>query len=307
MKGRYKIEARKKKVGSLSLGKNIFDFTMLSPAIIIIGAVMIFPTLYAFFMSFFNWKLGKTPQFIGFENYIKIFSIPDILHSIWITVLFAIVVTVLTIVFGLFIAILLNMELKGTSLAIAFLLIPWAIPPVVNGVIWKWLMNARFGTFNNVLLSIGILDNFRAWNKETWPAFLIIVFSTVYKMVPLAAFLVSAALKTIPKSLYEAADIDGASPIGRFFAITLPLVRPALVIISILLSVATFKAFDMIYVITKGGPANFTAVLNFLSYVTTFKHMNFGLGAAIAFFISFLILIVCIIYYRTTFREVKYD
>lgn len=289
------------------LKRNIFNFSMLSPAIIIIGGVMIFPTLYAFFMSFFNWRLGKTPQFIGFENYVKMFTLPDILHSIWITILFGIIVTVLTIVFGLFIALLLNMELKGTNLAIALLLIPWAIPPVTNGVMWNWIIDARFGTFNNVLMSLGILDNFKAWNQDPWPAFIIIIFSTVYKFLPLAAFLLSASLKTIPKALYEAAEIDGATPIGRFFAVTLPLVRPAMVIISILLSVGTFKAFDMIYIITKGGPANFTAVLNFLSYMTTFKNMNFGLGSAIAFFISFLIFIICIFYYKTSYREVRHD
>ncbi len=280
---------------------------MMLPAIIIIFLVMVYPTLYAFYMSFFNWKLGKTPKFIGFDNYVKLFSIPDILHSIWITLLFAVLVTIFTIVFGLFIAVLLNMELKGTNLAIAFLLIPWAIPPVVNGVMWNWLMNPRFGTFNNVLISLGLLNDFRAWNQEPWPAFFIIVFATVYKLLPLSAFLLSASLKTIPKTLYEVAEIDGASPIGRFFSITLPLIRPGMVIIIILLSVGTFKAFDMIYVITNGGPGNFTAVLNFLSYVTTFKIMNFGLGAAIAFFISFLILIVTIIYYRITFKEVRYD
>jgi len=306
-KGVRKVKARKKKVGKLSLSRNIFAFNMMAPAILIIAIVMGFPTLYGFIMSFFKWRLGKTPQFIGFENYLKMFTVTDIFHSIWITILFAIVVTILTIVFALFIALLLNMELKGTNLAIALLLIPWAVPPVVNGVMWKWIFNARFGTFNNVLISLGILDNFRIWIKEPWPAFLIIVFSTLYKMLPLAAFLLSASLKTIPKNLYEAAEIDGMSPIGRFFAITLPLIRPAMVIIFILLSVATFKAFDMIFVITNGGPGNFTALLNYMSYITTFRNMKFGLGAAMAFFISFLILIICIFYYRTTYREVRYD
>ena len=302
-----KIKTGKKKVKKLSFGRNIFAFNMMSPAIIIISVVMVFPTLYAFYMSFFKWRLGETPQFIGIENYIKMFNMQDIFHSIWITILFAILVTVGTIVFGLYVALLLNMDLKGTNLVIALLLIPCAIPPVANGIIWKWIMNPRFGTFNNILISIGVLDDFRVWAQEAWPALLIIIIATVYKMIPLAAFLMSASLKTIPKALYEAAEIDGMSTVGRFFAITLPLIRPSIVIISILLSVGTFKAFDMIYVITKGGPANFTAVLNFLSYTTTFRHMKFGLGSAIAFFISFIILIVCMFYYKVTNREVKYD
>jgi len=305
-KGVRKVKARKKKVRKLSLSRNIFAFNMMAPAILVIAGVMGFPTLYAFIMSFFKWS-GKTPQFIGFENYLKMFTVTDIFHSIWITILFAIVVTILTIVFALFIALLLNMELKGTNLAIALLLIPWAIPPVVNGVMWKWILDARFGTFNNVLISLGILHNFRIWIKEPWPAFLIIVFATIYKMLPLAAFLLTASLKTIPKDLYEAAEVDGMSPLGRFFAITLPLIRPAMVIIFILLSVGTFKAFDIIFVITNGGPGNFTALLNYMSYMTTFRDMKFGLGAAIAFFISFLILIICIFYYRATYREVRYD
>lgn len=302
-----KVEAKKKKVNRLAFKRNVFALNMMSPAVIVIAIVMIYPTLHAFYMSFFKWRLGKTPVFIGFENYIDMFMIPDMFHSIWITIVFSAVVTLLTISFGLFIAVLLNMELRGTKLAIAFLLIPWAIPPVVNGVMWSWLMNARFGTINNVLLSLGIIDDFRVWTMEPWAAFFIIVFATVYKMLPLSAFLLSASLKSIPKVLYEAAEIDGKSPVGRFFAITLPLVRPTMVVIFILLSVATFKAFDMIFIITKGGPANFTAVLNFLSYITTFRHMKFGMGSAIAFFISFLILIISIFYYRVTYREVRYD
>jgi len=302
-----KIKPAKRRKSKFFLRRNIFVTSMLSPSVLIILAVMLFPTIYSFFMSLFDWRLGKPRQFIGLGNYIKLFTTPDILHSIWITILFAIAVTVLTIVFGLFLAVLLNMDLRGTNVAIALLLIPWALPPVVNGVMWGWMTNARMGSFNNILISIGVLSDFKVWISDPWYAFLIIVIATVYKMLPLSAFLLVASLKTIPKDIYEAAEIDGMSPVGRFFAITLPLVRPSMVIIFILLSVATFKAFDMIFVITQGGPGNFTAVLNFFAYMTTFRHMNFGLGAAMAFFISFLILIICVFYYRVTYREVRYD
>lgn len=296
-----------KKRNTFALESNIFAFKMMSPAILIILGVMIFPTIYALYMSFFDWKLGQPLKFIGLKNYVDIFTLPDIVHSVWITIFFSVVVTILTIVLGLFLAVLLNMELKGTNFVIAVLLIPWAIPPVTNGIMWKWIFNPKFGTFNNLLITLGILDHFRQWQAEKWPAFIIIVITTVYKMLPLSVFLLAASLKTIPKDLYEAADIDGISPVGRFFAITLPLIRPSMAIIFILLSVSTFKAFDMIFVITQGGPGNFTAFLNFLSYTTTFRHMNFGLGAAIAFFISFIILIISIFYYRMTYKEVRYD
>lgn len=298
---------RKDKKGSFSLKKNIFAFNMMFPAIFIIALVMLFPTLYAFFMSFFDWIFGKTPKFIGIQNYINMFTLPELSHSVWITILFSILVTGLTIIFGLFIAVLLNMELKGTNLAIAFLLIPWAIPPVVNGVMWEWIFSPMFGTFNNILLKIGILHSFRPWQLEKWPAFLIIIIISVYKMLPLTAFLLTASLKTIPKELYESAAIDGVSPIQRFLSITLPLIRPSMVILFIILSIGTFKAFDVIFIVTQGGPNNFTAVLNYLSYVKSFRHLDFGVGATLAFFVSFLILIATIAYYRVAYREVRYD
>jgi len=279
---------------------------MMLPAMIFILFVMVFPVIYSFVMSLFDWRLGKTPKFIGIENFVNIFKIPDIAHSVWITILFALVVTVLAIVFGLFLAVLLNMDLRGSNFIMAILLIPWALPPVVVGLMWKWIFNPRLGTFNNILIAMGLLGNFREWQSEPWPAFIIIVVTTVYKVLPLTVFLLSASLKTIPKELYEAADVDGMSPAGRFFSITLPLVRPSMVIVFILLSVETFKAFDLIYVLTRGGPGNFTSVLNYISYLYSFTFMKFGLGAAIAFFVSFLIVIISIFYYRLTYREVRY-
>jgi len=296
-----------KKLDKMAASRNLFALNMMSPAIIIITIIIIIPTLFAFIISLFDWSFGQQLNFIGFENYINLFKIRDIFHSIWITLLFSVLVMFLTIVFALFLSVLLNMDLKGSKLCIALLLVPWAIPPVVNGVMWRWIFNPRFGTFNNILISLGILDNFRVWSMEPWPAFFMILIPTVYKMIPLATLLLSASLKTIPKALYEAADIDGMSPVGRFFKITLPLIRPVMVVVFVLLSVSTFKAFDMVYVITQGGPANFTALLNYLSYTTTFKYLNFGLGSAIAFFVSLLILILCIINYRITYREVRYD
>lgn len=296
----------RKKVVPQSFRRNSFNINMMLPAMIFILFVMVFPVIYSFVMSLFDWRLGKTPKFIGIENFVNIFKIPDIAHSVWITILFALVVTVLAIVFGLFLAVLLNMDLRGSNFIMAILLIPWALPPVVVGLMWKWIFNPRLGTFNNILIAMGLLGNFREWQSEPWPAFIIIVVTTVYKVLPLTVFLLSASLKTIPKELYEAADVDGMSPAGRFFSITLPLVRPSMVIVFILLSVETFKAFDLIYVLTRGGPGNFTSVLNYISYLYSFTFMKFGLGAAIAFFVSFLIVIISIFYYRLTYREVRY-
>jgi len=301
------MRLNKRKRGQLlPLKRNSFNINMMLPAIVFILFVMVFPVVYSFVMSFFDWRLGKTPKFIGIENYINIFKIPDIAHSVWITILFALVVTLLAIIFGLFLAVLLNMELRGSNFIMAILLIPWALPPVVVGLMWKWIFNPRLGTFNNILIALGLLDNFREWQSEPWPAFIMIVLTTVYKVLPLTVFLLSASLKTIPRELYEAADVDGMSPVGRFFSITLPLIRPSMVIIFILLSVETFKGFDLIYVLTRGGPGNFTSVLNYISFLYSFTFMKFGLGATIAFFVSFLIIIISIFYYRLTYKEVRY-
>lgn len=286
----------------------LFTIILMAPSIIVMGVLLIYPTINAFWISLnkVNFR-EQSYEFILFKNYQTIFSNVEILNSLKITLFFSISVIIGTIVIGFSVALLLNREFILKKLCIAILLVPWAVPPIANGLMWKWIFNARFGAFNNFLMSIGLLDKYINWFLMKESALIIVILTSIYKLMPFTVFLFLASLQTIPKEMYEAAEVDGINNSGKLFKITIPLIRPSMIIILILLTVSTLKEFDMIYVLTNGGPGYSTAVINFMAYVQSFKILKFGQGAALAFFISIIILVINIFYYKALYREVRYD
>jgi ABC-type sugar transport system permease subunit len=264
--------------------------------------------LYAFWMSL-NVIDFQTREyhFVFFRNYGEIFTDSRTANSFITTIYFSISTIIVTIVLSFLLALLLNQDVPGQAFFRAILLIPWAIPSISNGLMWKWMFNARSGIINNLLISLGLLDRFENWLTHLFWALAIVVIAMVYKQLPFVTFLFIATLQTIPDQLYEAAKIDGAGPLKRLFFITIPLVRPSMVIILIILSVATLKAFDMIFILTHGGPADATLVANYLAYEKTFTRLDFGGGAAIAFVISIIILLINLGYFKTLYKEVRYE
>lgn len=289
-------------------GERSLSFYFMLPAIILTVGILIYPIINAFWISLnkINFMTGEY-KFIVFKNYIDIILKSELLKSLQVTFIYSLCVIFGTLILGLIIALLLNKNFKARGFCIAILLIPWAIAPVVNGIMWKWIFNPRFGFFNNFLLSIGVMNSFENFLIMKWPAMIIVILTAIYKWIPFTTFLLIASLQTVPRVLYEAGEVDGVSPIGSFFKITLPLIRPSLVIVLIFLSVASLKTFDTIYVLTSGGPGYETSVINYMAYLQTFKYMNFGQGASLAFLISIIILFVNIIYYKLFLKEVRYD
>ena len=295
-------------MNKIKINDRLFTFLLLLPSIVVMGVLLIYPTLNAFWISLnkVNFR-EQSYEFILFKNYQNIFTNSEILNSLKVTAIFSISVIVGTIIIGFLIALLLNRDFFLKKLCIAILLVPWAVPPIANGLMWKWIFNARFGAFNNFLMSIGLLDKHVNWFLIKESAIIIVIFTSIYKLLPFTVFLFLASLQTIPKEMYEAAEVDGINVFGKLFRITIPLIRPSLIIILILLTVSTLKEFDMIFVLTNGGPGYGTAVINFMAYIQSFKILKFGQGSALAFFISIMILIINIFYYRVFYKEVRYD
>ena len=223
-----------------------------------------------------------------------------------ITLIFVIAAVTIEITLAIGIALLLNRPFRGRWLVRMLALLPWAIPSVVNGIMWKWILNPSYGSLNGLLYSLGIIDRYIVWLGSPDLALAMVTIADIWKETPFIMLLFLAALQTIPHELYEAARVDGSSPVQSFFHITLPLIRPTLFVAVALRTIWALKSFDLIYTLTAGGPSNGTAVLGYYTYVKSFVSLQLGRGAAVAYIMTFAVLLLVIFYQRALYREVKY-
>jgi len=278
----------------------LLAWILILPAAAVIGAVILYPVLATFWLSLRDYSLiyPWRSRFIGLGNYVDFFKDPNFWAAIGRTAYFTFVSVGIELVLGIGVAILLNMKLPGWKVLRTLLIVPWAVPTIVNGVMWKWIYNAEFGALNGLLYSLGLIDRYRAWLSEPFTAMNLVIVADVWHSVPFIAIIIMAALATIPEDLYEAARIDGATRIQTFSRLTLPLLRPAITIALVIRTVEAFKVFDIIYIITGGGPANGTQVISYLTYLESFSYLNMGRGAALSFIVSLFILALTLLYIR---------
>ncbi len=270
-----------------------------APAVLIIAATIVVPFCLAVYLSLHNWKLKRRPPypFVGLENYTDWLTDNDFWEPLQTTVTFAILAVILIVVVALLVALLLNEEFPGRGVLRALLLVPWAIPSVVNALLWKWLLDPNYGLINAIFLETGVISQYQTW-LGTMPSVMIwtvIAYSWIH--IPLATLLLLSGLQTIPSDIYESAVVDGASVWQRFLFITMPLVRPMLSIVIIFEMIFAFKVFDIIFVLTAGGPANATTVLGWQIYTETFRKLDFGAGSSLAMLLGAITLALAIIFY----------
>ena len=268
---------------------------LLLPSLVVVFGIIVYPLLRTLYTSLFAVNSvfpGRYP-FVGLGNYLRALESPEFWAAILRTAYFTFTTTFLEVVLGILLGLLL--------------ILPWALPTVVNGAMWRWILNPEYGALNALLTQLHIIPDYRSWLGTPWMALNMVVVADVWKMTPLAAFFVLAALQTIPRDLYEAAWVDGAGRLRAFFSITLPLLTPTILIILVLRTMEAFKVFDIIYVMTRGGPANGTQTIAYYTYVEAFSNQLFGYGAALAYVIALFILFFAVIYMRLLRRgEVEY-
>lgn len=248
---------------------------------------------------------GRVP-YVGLRNYLDFLHSAFFWNSIIRTAYFAVVSIGVELIVGLGIALLLTQPLVGARLVRAIVIIPWAVPTVVIGIMWLWIYNANYGALNGILLTLGIISKYQAWLAYPFVAINLVILADVWHMTPFVVLILLASLVTFPKNLYEAAKIDGANAWQRFKNITLPLLTPAILVVLVFRTVEAFKVFDIIYVMTGGGPANATQVINYYTYLETFSYLHLGRGSTLAFLISGFILIIALLYIKLLHREVEY-
>lgn len=255
----------------------------LLPIAVSLGSVSLYPILNGIWLSFTNTSLvTQDHDFIGIDNYAQLLG-DDLFWNAWQhTVYFTFVSTLAETALGLVMALLLVERFAGRSLVRAAMLVPWAMPTVVTSKMFGWLFDGQYGVVNWVLRSTGLIADNINWYGSVDHALTTIIIADVWKTAPFMALLLMAGLQTIPKSLIEAARMDGAGAVATFFHVRLPLLLPTLLIAGLFRALDAFRVFDLVYVLTGGGPADATETLSTLSYKTLFSALQFGYGSALA-------------------------
>ena len=285
-------------------------YFFLIPAFVIIGIFLLVPIYYAIVLSFTDvslLKILKELNFIGFQNYVKFFTSNDFRDSIKATLIFVLGSVTFSFVVGLLIALLLNQKVKFGFIFRGLLILPWAVPQVVVVLIIKWLFTVEYGLVNHVGSILGIFPKDFSFFTSTNTAMFVILVATIWRAYPLSAIMLLAGMKSIPDELYESASIDGANPFQKFFHITLPGLKYIAFSLLLLLIVWGIGNFVFVWLFTKGGPFNSTAVLAIFSYKNAFIFNDVGYGASIGVIALVFSLIVSIFYYFVFMRKLGHN
>lgn len=278
---------------------------LLLPAVVAVFGVVVYPVVRTLIVSLFEVKsaLAVETPFVGLDHYTAVLSSSGFWDAMGRTLYFTIVSTALELVLGLGLAFLLNARIRGRWLLCAVVVIPWAVPTIVNAALWKGIFNAQYGALNGILSQLGIIDQYQTWLGDPFVALNMVILADAWKTTPLVAIFLLAGLSTIPRELYEAARVDRAGTWRIFGSITLPMLVPSIAIVIVLRTVEAFKVFDIIYGMTRGGPANGTQTIAYYAYTMAFSNQNLGVGAAIAYLIVLVILILTAFYLRLLRRS----
>ena len=275
---------------------------LVTPALLVLLAVLGYPIVASIIISLQHMQAGGgsfSGTWAGLDNYAQALSDPSFGVALRNSIYFTAVEVAVVVGLGLVVALLLNHPSGRSGFFRVILLIPWALAPVANATIWKWIYNANYGILNVILLQLGIIHQNVVWLGDTTLALNAMLLADIWKSVPFIALLLLAGLQNVPPILYRAAKLDGASAWQTFRHVTLPQLRTTLLITVVLQSIWALKVFDLIYVLTKGGPADSTVTLNFLAYRVTFNFGDIGHGAAIADILFLLMFVLALAYVRT--------
>ncbi|MEH3127687.1 sugar ABC transporter permease [Agrobacterium cavarae] len=281
----------------------------LAPTFLVLALVAGWPLVRTVWFSLTDASLTNLSgaQFVGLKNYISWITLssgrtvyrglladPVFWGAAWNTVKFTIVSVSLETVLGLIVALVLNAEFRGRGLVRAAILIPWAIPTIVSARMWSWMLNDQFGILNDMMLSLGLISQKIAWTANPETAMTAVLIVDVWKTTPFMALLILAGLQMVPKDIYEAAKVDGIHPIKVFWRVTLPMIRPALMVAVIFRMLDAMRVFDLIYILTPNNAQ--TRTLSVLARENLFDFDKFAYGAAVSTMLFLIIASITIVY-----------
>jgi multiple sugar transport system permease protein len=281
-------------------GEGRLAVLLLMPAAVVVFGVVLYPVVRTFVVSLYDVDspMAGSYPFVGLQNYVKVFQDSSFYPVLWHTLYFTLLSTALELSLGIGVAMLLNAPLKARWLWRSIVVLPWALPTIVNGALWRWIYNGQYGALNGLLSTLGISDAPHQWLGSPFLALNMVIIADVWKNTSIVAFFILAGLQTIPGDLYESARMDGAAAWQTFLRITLPLLTPSIAVVLILRTIEAFKVFDIIYVMTGGGPASGTQTVAFYTYLQAFSNQLFGYGAALAYLIVLAVFALAMVYLR---------
>ncbi len=285
-----------------------YAYATVLPVVLLVALFTIYPLLFALVTSLREVVLYRpwSQPFVGLKNYLDVVR-SEFFASAWAhTLTFVVGAVPLATVLGFAIAHLLNGRSRLAAWLNVTILLPWAIPTVISGIIWAWIFNSSYGAFNGALYSLGLIDSYVPWLSRPRTALLCVLFAHVWKEVPLTSILYLAALQAIPDELYDAARVDGAGALAILRRVTIPLLVPTTLIIVVYETMVGIVTFDLLYVMTGGGPAGATSLISYYLYNSMFVAYNFGQGAALAVLLAAALMVFILVYMRLLRTEEIY-
>ena len=287
--------------------ENWINLLYILPTIAVFAVFILFPILDVFRLSFYNVKINGSEEFILFDNYIKFFQSKDAFLILRNSAIWVFVGTAGKILLGMIMALILYKDFKGKKLITGVMLIPYAMPAAVACMVWRLMYNPTFGHIPQYLMDLGLMEKATAFLGSPHTALIAVMIVNVWACAPFCALNILTSLYSIPTFIYEAADIDGVGPIRKFFKITLPLVISNVRTLALLMGIWGFNAFDVIYMMTSGGPANSSSILVNYLYQNAFEFNNRGYSDAISIICFILLSIFAILYVKSKGKDVSYE
>lgn len=292
------------------LPPRVLGLVMNIPTLITLALVLAYPIFYAAYLSFHKVSLAELRRgvfpFVGLGNYQRIFNDPLFLVSLKNTLVFTAFSVTVEIVLAIAIALLIDQKVWTSRVTKFLILVPYAVPPIANGLIWSFVYSFEYGFLNRILFTTGLSHSAVNWSGNPSTALIAVAIPYVWRTLPFAILLLHAALQGISQDYYEAASVDGAGALQRFWHITLPLLRPIIVVILVLRTSFAFAVFDEVLAITQGGPGDATWVASWYSYKKGFSPpFDIGAGAASAYVLAMIIGLLAIAYVRLIYRRIE--
>ncbi|OCO99233.1 MULTISPECIES: sugar ABC transporter permease [unclassified Ensifer] len=270
---------------------------LMLPLLVVMTAVIGWPLIDTVRLSFTDAKLvGTEGTFVGLDNYVKVLGGSSFQRALVTTTWFAVVSVTAEMVIGVLAALLLNQQFRGRTALRALMILPWALPTVVNATLWRLIYNPEYGALNAALTQLGLIDSYRSWLGEPGSALTALIVADCWKNFPLVALIALAALQAVPRDITAASLVDGAGPLNRFRYVIMPYLAGPLLVALVLRTIEAFKVFDLIWVMTRGGPANSTRTLSILVYQEAFSFQRAGSGASLALIVTLLVTVLAVAY-----------
>jgi multiple sugar transport system permease protein len=276
-------------------------YLLVAPTIAVLAALSIYPLVYAVKVSLQTESAAGARW--AFANFARLLKDEFFLSALWHTLVYAIIALTIEFLLGLGLAVLLNKRMRGRSFFRAALLVPMMLPPVVVGVVWRLMLNPNFGAINGTLQGFGANTESLTWTAHPTLAFASIVLVDIWQWTPFMFLILLAGLQAIPEEPYEAALIDGSTPWQTFRHVTLPLLKPAILIALLLRTMDLLRVFDQIFILTEGGPGSATETVSLYIYRTAFRFGDFGYAAAMSFVLLILTNTISLLYIRLLQRQ----